>query len=131
MVCYFIGEMDTQALFAAGTFNCYDLARLLLYCMARLLLNGVMSDSFIHRTNLLYQYILILFNAMLTYGVSPDDFKISYNLVTSQTIQLLCVVRFLSKISNILLKYSPLDMYCLLMHLKPLIEYVIVIFLTY
>ena len=39
--------------------------------------NGVMSDSFIHGTNLLYQYILVLFNAMLTHGVSPDDFKIS------------------------------------------------------
>ena len=39
--------------------------------------NGVMSDSFIHGTNLLHQYILVLFNAMLTHGVSPDDFKIS------------------------------------------------------
>ena len=41
--------------------------------------NGVMSDSFIHVTNLLYQYtcILVLFSAMLTHGVSPDDFKIS------------------------------------------------------
>ena len=39
--------------------------------------NGVMSDSFIHGTNLLYQYILVLFNAMLTHGISPDDFKIS------------------------------------------------------
>ena len=29
----------------------------------------------------------------------------------------LLVVRFLLKVSNILLKYSPLDMYCLLMHL--------------
>ena len=36
-----------------------------------------MSDSFTHGTNLLYQYILVLFNAMLTHGVSPDDFKIS------------------------------------------------------
>ena len=39
--------------------------------------NGVISDSFIHGTNLLYQYIVVLFNAMLTYGISPDDFKIS------------------------------------------------------
>ena len=141
--------------------------------------NGVMSDSFIQGTNLLYQYILVLFNAMLTHGVSPDDFKISilipipkgarveksnaskyravalssilgkmldiiiikvqkeelkrltYNLVTSQTLQRLCVVRFLLRVSNILIKYSPLDMYCLLVHLKPLIEYVIVISLTY
>ena len=38
--------------------------------------NSVMSNSFIHGTNLLYKYILILFNAMLTHGVSPDDFKI-------------------------------------------------------
>ena len=30
--------------------------------------NGVMSDSFIHGTNLLYQYILVLFNAMLTHA---------------------------------------------------------------
>ena len=43
--------------------------------------NGVMSDSFIHGTNLLYQYILVLFfNAMLTHGVSRDDFNIS-NLI--------------------------------------------------
>ena len=116
--------------------------------------NGVMSDSFIHGTNLLYQYILILFNAMLTHGVSPDGFKIfilipipkgarvdksnasnyravvsssilgkmldiiiinvqnknwkrlTYNLVTSQILQLFCVVRFLLRVSNILLKYS-------------------------
>ena len=39
--------------------------------------NSVMSDSFIHGTNLLYQYILVLFNAMLMHGVSPDHFKIS------------------------------------------------------
>ena len=57
--------------------------------------------------------------------------RLTYNLGTSQILQLFCVVRFLLKVSNILLKYSLLDMYCLLMHLKPLIEYVIVIFLTY
>ena len=39
--------------------------------------NGVMSDSYIHVTNYQYQYILVLFVAMLTHGVSPDDFKIS------------------------------------------------------
>ena len=39
--------------------------------------NGVMSDSFIHGTKLLYQYILVLLNAMLTHGVSHDDFKLS------------------------------------------------------
>ena len=85
-----------------------------------------------------YTSILVLFNAILTHGVSPDDFKISilipipkgarvdksnasnyravalssvlgkmvktYNLVTSQTLQRLCVVRFLLRVSNILLK---------------------------
>ena len=39
--------------------------------------NSVMFDSFIHGTNLLYRYIFVSFNAMLTHGVSPDDFKIS------------------------------------------------------
>ena len=57
--------------------------------------------------------------------------RLTCNFVTIQTDQLLRVVRFFLKVSNILLKYSPLDMYCLLMHLKPLIEKVIVIFLIF
>ena len=39
--------------------------------------SGVMSDSIIHSTNMLFEYITCLFNSMLCHGISPDEFLVS------------------------------------------------------
>ena len=39
--------------------------------------SGVMSDSVIHGTNMLFEYITCLFNSMLRHGISPDEFLVS------------------------------------------------------
>ena len=39
--------------------------------------SGVMSDSVIHGTNMLFEYITCLFNSMLRHGISPDKFLVS------------------------------------------------------
>ena len=36
-----------------------------------------MSDSVIHGTNMLFEYITCLFNSMLRHGISPDEFLVS------------------------------------------------------
>ena len=36
--------------------------------------SGVMSDSVIYGTNMLFEYITCLFNSMLRHGISPDEF---------------------------------------------------------
>ena len=38
---------------------------------------GVMSDSVIHGTNMLFVYITCLFNSMLRHGISLDEFLVS------------------------------------------------------
>ena len=39
--------------------------------------SGVMSDSVIHGTNMLFEYITCLFNSTLRHGISPADFLVS------------------------------------------------------
>ena len=39
--------------------------------------SGVMSDSVIHGTNMLFEYITCLFNSILRHGISPDEFLVS------------------------------------------------------
>ncbi len=37
----------------------------------------LLSDHFLHDTNLIFSHIVKLFNIMITHGNSPDDFRLS------------------------------------------------------
>ena len=39
--------------------------------------SGIMSDCYVRGTDLLYNYITLLFNCMLVHGVVPEDFIVS------------------------------------------------------
>ena len=39
--------------------------------------SGIISDCYVHGTELLYYYIALLFNCMLVHGVVSEDFRVS------------------------------------------------------